>query len=124
MCRKNKRLFFACAQFGDVQLAEYQKKLALWGVLCGALAWSIVEPPFVNGFTVFQLRNPTVIEQNIDAEDWVRVVGDLVVERWCDMVSSVHRAGLPETGSSTAQRSCHRFKDGRQDASASIARRP
>ncbi|WP_296692463.1 hypothetical protein, partial [Rhodoferax sp.] len=45
-------------------------------------------------------------------------------KRSCDMVSSVHRAGLPETGSSTAQRSCHRFKDGRQDASASIARRP
>lgn len=30
------------------------------------------------------------------------------------MVGSVHRAGLPETGWNTAQRSCHRFKDGRR----------
>ena len=44
--------------------------------------------------------------------------------RSCDMVDSGVRAGLPETGTSTAQRSRHRFEDGREDASVQGTRRP
>jgi hypothetical protein len=40
------------------------------------------------------------------------------------MTNSGDRAGLPETGTGTPQRSGHRFEDGRTAASACNARRP
>ena len=45
-------------------------------------------------------------------------------KRSCDMANSSDRAGLPETETGTPQRSCHRFEDGRQDASVRSTRRP
>ncbi len=56
------------------------KKLILWRILCGAVAWSINEPTSIDGIAILQVRNPTVVEQHIDTEDRLRVGGDLVVE--------------------------------------------